>query len=371
VLADVLPYLACPHCGAGLTLDGQVRCARGHGFDVARQGYVNLLSGKASVSGDSAEMVAARAAFLDAGHYAPIMRAVAAAAGPATGCVADLGAGTGHYLAAVLDAAAADRAAGGGAGGAVEHTAGPFAARVGEGAAEPAAGQAAGPFAAQAAAGAIAPGVERTVGAGVERVAGAGVGQAVGTSAERAAMAGDERVAGSGVREAADGPVGLALEISKPALRRAARVHPRVAAVGCDTWGTLPVRDHAISVALNVFAPRNPAELDRILAADGVLVVASPTTAHLAELVAALDLLTVAPDKAQRVAEQLAPAFAVSTQDTCEYELALSHADVASLVGMGPSAWHVGAAALAQRVAALPEPVRTTASVVVTAFRRA
>ncbi len=273
MLSDVLPYLACPHCGAGLVLAGQVRCERGHGFDVARQGYVNLVSGKASVGGDSAGMVAARAAFLDAGHYAPIAHAVTAAAGPAPGCVADLGAGTGYYLAAVLDA-------------------------------------------------------------------------------------GPDRV-------------GLALEIAKPALRRAARAHPRLGAVGCDAWGTLPVRDGAVSVALNVFAPRNPAELDRILAPDGVLVVAAPTTGHLAELVHDLGLLSVAPDKARRVAEQLAPAFEVSTQDTCEFELALTHPDVRSLVGMGPSAWHVGAETLAERVAALPEPVRITASVVVTAFRRA
>jgi 23S rRNA (guanine745-N1)-methyltransferase len=275
VLADVLPYLACPHCGAGLASAGPaVRCASGHGFDVARQGYVNLLSGKVSVGGDSAEMVAARAEFLDAGHYAPIMRAVADhAAGPAGGCVADLGAGTGHYLAAVLDA-------------------------------DPS-------------------------------------------------------------------RVGLALEISKPALRRAARAHPRLGAVGCDAWGVLPVRTGAMSVLLNVFAPRNPAELDRILAPDGVLVVVAPTTGHLAGLVADLGLLTVAPDKAQRVAEQLAPALRPSTQDTCEFELTLSHADVLSLVGMGPSAWHIGREALGERVAALPEPVRTTASVVVTAFRRA
>jgi 23S rRNA (guanine745-N1)-methyltransferase len=272
VLADVLAYLACPHCGARLAPAGTaVRCAAGHGFDVARQGYVNLLSGKASVGGDSAEMVAARAAFLDAGHYAPIMAAVVGAAGNAPGCVADLGAGTGHYLAAVL-------------------------------AADP----------------------SRS---------------------------------------------GLALEISKPALRRAARAHPRLGAVGCDAWGPLPVRTGAISVVLNVFAPRNPAELDRILAPDGALVVVTPTTRHLAGLVADLGLLTVAPDKAERVAAQLAP-LVPSTQDTCEFGLVLSHADVLSLVGMGPSAWHVGSAALGERVAALPEPVRTTASVVVTAFRR-
>ena len=274
MLADVLPYLVCPHCGADLSLGGSaVRCASGHVFDVARQGYVNLLPGKASVHGDSAEMVAARAAFLDAGHFAPIMRAVAAAAGDRDGCVADLGAGTGYYLAGVLDA-------------------------------------------------------------------------------------GPKRV-------------GLALEISKPALRRAARAHPRLGAVGCDAWGALPVRSGAISVALNVFAPRNPAELERIIAPGGVLVVVAPTVDHLAGLVSELGLLTVAPDKAQRLADQLAPGFELSTQDDYDFELALSHEDVRSLVGMGPSAWHIGVEALGERVAALPEPVRTTASVVVTAFRRA
>lgn len=274
MLADVLPYLACPHCQTDLALAGSaVRCASGHEFDVARQGYVNLLPGKASVGGDSAEMVAARAAFLAAGHYAPITRAIVAAAAETDGCVADLGAGTGHHLAAVLDADSSR--------------------------------------------------------------------------------------------------VGLALEISKPALRRAARAHVRVGAAGCDAWGTLPVRTAAISVALNVFAPRNPVELGRILTPDGVLVVVTPTTDHLAGLVADLGLLTVAPEKTQRVTGALAPAFRPSTQHTCEFELALSRRDVQSLVGMGPSAWHIGSEVLGERVAALPEPVRTTASVVVTAFRRA
>lgn len=55
-------------------------------------------------------MVAARKAFLGAGHYAPIAEAVTAAVqtvvAPATGaarCVVDIGAGTGYYLAALLE----------------------------------------------------------------------------------------------------------------------------------------------------------------------------------------------------------------------------------------------------------------------------
>ena len=48
MLADVLPYLCCPHCGpAWPSPVAAVRCASGHAFDVARQGYVNLLPGKA------------------------------------------------------------------------------------------------------------------------------------------------------------------------------------------------------------------------------------------------------------------------------------------------------------------------------------
>ncbi|MFL6125698.1 putative RNA methyltransferase [Actinophytocola sp.] len=271
MLADVLPYLCCPHCSAGLSSSaGSLRCTSGHVFDVARQGYVNLLAGRVSVTGDSAAMVAARDEFLSAGHYAPIVAAtVAASAGASAGCVLDLGAGTGHYLAAVLDA-----------------------------------------------------------------------------SPDR---------------------VGIALEIAKPALRRAARAHPRLGAVGADTWRRLPVRDGAISVALTVFAPRNAAETARVLAPDGRLVVVSPTPAHLRELVTALDLLTVGEDKADRVSASL-PGFAVSTQDNCEFEMSLAREDVLALVGMGPSAWHVDAETLAARVSGLPAPVRVTASVTVTTY---
>ena len=50
---------------------------------------------------------------------------------------------------------------------------------------------------------------------------------------------------------------GLALDASAPALRRAARAHPRMAAVACDVWGELPLQDGAADLALNVFAPRN------------------------------------------------------------------------------------------------------------------
>src|SRR4051812_16813967 len=107
-LADVVPYLQCPVCAGDLAVTGSaLRCTEGHAFDIARQGYANLLTGKAHLgTADTPQMVAARAAFLGAGHFAPLAGLVAeraAARAVGEGCVLDAGAGTGHYLAAVLD----------------------------------------------------------------------------------------------------------------------------------------------------------------------------------------------------------------------------------------------------------------------------
>ena len=111
MLADVVDRLRCPHCGGSdrpLVLDERaLRCPAGHTFDVARQGYASLLTGHpAPVPGDTAAMVAAREKFLGGGHFAVLTQALVAAAGeyPRKGCVVDLGAGTGHHLAGVLDA---------------------------------------------------------------------------------------------------------------------------------------------------------------------------------------------------------------------------------------------------------------------------
>ena len=83
MLPAVVDCLACPYCRLPLSeVDGTVRCARGHSFDLARQGYVTLLpAGARGPAGDDAAMVAARAGFLAAGHYAPLTAALVAAAG--------------------------------------------------------------------------------------------------------------------------------------------------------------------------------------------------------------------------------------------------------------------------------------------------
>ncbi|MBL4608114.1 MAG: methyltransferase domain-containing protein [Pseudomonadales bacterium] len=72
--------LACPVCRAPLQNDERsYYCPEGHSFDIARQGYLNLLLSHQKRSkhpGDSKEMVTARQAFLSEGHYFPIYAAL-------------------------------------------------------------------------------------------------------------------------------------------------------------------------------------------------------------------------------------------------------------------------------------------------------
>ena len=162
---------------------------------------------------------------------------------------------------------------------------------------------------------------------------------------------------------------GLALDISKYALRRAARAHARIGAVACDIWRLLPVRDASAAVALSVFAPRNAAELFRVLPPGGALIVATPTARHLGELVSALGLLTVDERKQDRLVQQLSPYFGLAEQHVHEHPLVLTRRHAEAVVGMGPSARHMQAAVVRRRIAALAQPLRTTASVTVSVYR--
>ena len=103
--------LRCPVCaGALVRQDRQWRCGSGHSFDIARQGYVNLLAVQHKHSrqpGDTREQVLSRRAFLESGAYAIVADAVCDAAKRwAAGPVLDVGCGEGYYgakVAACLD----------------------------------------------------------------------------------------------------------------------------------------------------------------------------------------------------------------------------------------------------------------------------
>ena len=264
MIDGALPYLRCPVCRQPLVrADRTLRCVNRHSFDMAKQGYADLTAGRMPHVGDTAEMVADRAAFLGAGHYAFIAAALADRAGHPDGLIVDAGTGTGDYLAAVLDRAPA--------------------------------------------------------------------------------------------------AVGLGLDVSKPALRRAARAHDRAAAVLTDLWRPLPLADQATDVILNVFAPRNGAEFRRVLRPAGVLLVVTPGPDHLRELIDAHDLIKVDPEKESRVRDALGDHFKPGDATPLSRELDLTAAEVGTLIGMTPSARHVGSARPAG-------PARVTASVLVTAY---
>ncbi|AOS63244.1 putative RNA methyltransferase [Actinoalloteichus hymeniacidonis] len=165
--------------------------------------------------------------------------------------------------------------------------------------------------------------------------------------------------------------VGIALDLSKPALRRAVRAHSRMAAVCCDVWRGLPVRTGSAAAVVNIFAPRNGPELRRVLAPAGRLFIVTPTRGHLSELIQELDLLTVAADKHSRLADTLGPGLALDERHTTTWHRELDHSQVRAVVGMGPNAWHQDPAELDRKVARLPARVTVRFSVDVSRYRPA
>ena len=102
--------LICPVCGAQLNLvERSCLCPNRHSFDVARQGYVNLLTVQQKHSlapGDTREQVLSRREFLEAGFYGPIARTLVDTARELgiTGQILDVGCGEGWYSAQLADA---------------------------------------------------------------------------------------------------------------------------------------------------------------------------------------------------------------------------------------------------------------------------
>ncbi len=110
-----MSFLRCPVCGEALTrLEKTCACEKGHFFDIARQGYVNLLlhSGSGKRHGDDKRMVAARRDFLERGFYDPLSGLLASLCCEYTGSevlLLDAGCGEGKYT---CDALSALRSAG-------------------------------------------------------------------------------------------------------------------------------------------------------------------------------------------------------------------------------------------------------------------
>lgn len=259
-----------------------MRCTSGHAYDVARQGYVSLLTGAGTrgLTADDADMVAARERVQGAGLFAPVAAALSEALSEhldeafaqvgTGGALIDVGGGTGYYAAACLGAPT-----------------------------PPDAGES----------------------------------------------------AHNSVR------LGVSLDLSRYAARRAARAHPRLASVVADAWAGLPVRDEAAAAVLCVFAPRNAAEFARVLSPGGVLAVVTPAPGHLGAVTDLVDgdrgRVRIDPDKSDRLAAQLR-GWRIRSTRRVEATMRVDGAAAADLLLMGPAAWHVDRAATRARLAEGP-----------------
>jgi len=96
--------IKCPICNSRLNIvNNTLKCAENHSFDLAKQGYINLLVNKGSknkIHGDSKEMLYARKLILSKGYYKEIscnLNTIINSFG-IDNKVIDIGSGIGYYL---------------------------------------------------------------------------------------------------------------------------------------------------------------------------------------------------------------------------------------------------------------------------------
>ncbi len=266
--------LLCPHCSLPLSkINGTLACPNRHSFDIAKEGYVNLLIGheRRKILGDTREMLKARREFLEKGFYQPLsdrINKLVKISAPAV--VADIGCGEGYYLGRLR-----------------EYLSGREIAYVG-------------------------------------------------------------------------------MDISKEAVRMAAKRHPGMCFAVADVWEKIPLADGSVNVLLDIFSPRNASEFARVLAPGGALVVVIPGPAHLESIREEYGLLGIEADKEEHVLGQMSPRFRLEERIAVEYDIALTGGELAVLIRMTPNWWH-RADTLRERLESVPE-ARTKASFVILEF---
>jgi 23S rRNA (guanine745-N1)-methyltransferase len=161
----------------------------------------------------------------------------------------------------------------------------------------------------------------------------------------------------------------LGLDISKFALRRAARLNPEAWNLVSDVWQPLPLADASVDAITVIFAPRNAAEFARVLRPTGRLVVVTPRSGHLAAIAAITGMLGIEEGKEARLTETMGSHFHPEKSIDVDVPLALTRRQAADLAFMGPAGHHLDQGHLAERLAGMSEPIAAEAKFRLTVFR--
>ena len=161
----------------------------------------------------------------------------------------------------------------------------------------------------------------------------------------------------------------VGVDLSKEAMRMAAKRYREPFFIVSNLKERLPLQDGSMHVVLNIFAPRNVEEYRRVLASDGLLLIAIPGPQHLQPLREQLHLLNIEEDKQQHVLEQFSSHFVPLAIYPLTYKVHFTGEQIEQVVTMTPNYWHRDVDASDQATRDMPATV-TTIDFVVMVLRR-
>jgi 23S rRNA (guanine745-N1)-methyltransferase len=139
---------------------------------------------------------------------------------------------------------------------------------------------------------------------------------------------------------------GLGIDLARDAVRMAAGDHKALAFAVADVWSEGPLGSATADLLINVFAPKNFAEMARTLRPDGQLALAYAGPDHLIELREMLGLMDPQPGKGASYRREMQGLGGGILHDRLRRSVQMSHAEALDLILMGPNARHVSAAGI-------------------------
>lgn len=132
----------------------------------------------------------------------------------------------------------------------------------------------------------------------------------------------------------------IGIDISKDAVRHAAKRYKQATWLVANGMRDLPIADQSLDTILSVLAPRNDPEFARMLKTDGTLLLGVPGENHLIELRTLLDAsASDFGEKADEAAQKCAYFFTETGRQTSVVKKTISAEQIADLIQMTPIFW--------------------------------